>query len=399
MSRSALLVAFVALLLAPALATAQTTEPVGTESDDETTVSRAYDNPAALTDGLFGVYAFGFIDESESQAAGTLRTVPRIFAAGLTSELEDGEFVLEDPIEVPGTPIGDDSTVTRMGFIMFGTFDGEVVLLAVRQGTWVQVLAGIGAGNVDVQAELEAIATTLQPRWPSDSPIAVRTDGLRTGGIWDMMPMPEDMPAGFELDPVAEEGPAATVSVTVPVPPAPTGQQPGPTPEATIRDIPLFPTPTPADMPPAETETPATLPTPTPSTPVEDVATPAPNPRLAMPFDVTVEIFLPLEMTTISEEDGSCIGTGLLDGLATDGSLMLVGAQAPASAATAPLTGPGVVAYDTEAGQEICYFSAVFTDVPPRAAYTLLADESVIGWYTYDELSGADRVLVELGGE
>ena len=55
----------------------------------------------------------------------------------------------------------------------------------------------------------------------------------------------------------------------------------------------------------------------------EPVATPAPNPRLALPFDVTVDIFLPMEMATVSDEDGSCSGTGFLDGLSGDGEVTL----------------------------------------------------------------------------
>jgi hypothetical protein len=409
MIRSAVLVAIVALLLAPSLAVAQTTEPIGIVSPDETSVSRSYDNPSAFVNGTIGIFALGAIAETESEATGLMRTMPAIVAAGMSGELEGMDFAFEDPVDVPVTPIGDDTTATRMAFTMFGTVDGEVVLLAVRQATWVQVLIGMGAGESAVQAELEALARALQPRWPSGDPVTVRPDGLRAGGIFNMMPLPEDLAAGFELDPEFEEGPGPGTVAVVPTPsaqvtpPVQVTPAPGETPTP-IRDVPLLPTPTPAVgvTPPTQVETPATgqtpitLPTPTVAAPA---ATPPPNPRLALPFGVTVEILLPMELATVSEEDGSCSGAGLLDGLTTGGSLTLLAAEGTAGSATAPLSGPGMVAFDTEKQREVCYFSAIFTGVPPRASYTLMAGDSVLARFSYAELTTGEPILVELGGE
>lgn len=387
MSRFALVAVIAALLLAIAPAAAQTPEPVGIVSADETSVFRAYDNPAGLFRGVIGVFAVGFIAGSESDATEMVTTMPAIFAASVATAGEADGAVFEEPAEVPMTPLGDQSTATRMGFSETGGPSGEVVVTTVRQGAWVQMLMGMATGSVPVQPELEGIATTLLARWPSMEPVTVRPDGLRTGGIWAMMPLPEDMPAGYSVDPEVEEGPGPTAGATAP----------GATPAEPTRDLPLLPTPTPAtgETPPAPPagETPVVVPpvdAPTPAGP-----TPPPNPRLALPFDVTIEVFLPIQLATV-EADGSCVGTGLLDGLAPDGGLTLQATTGTEGSATAPFDIAGVVALDTETGEEVCYFRATLAQVPARASYTLLAGESVLGRFAYADLTTGEPVLVEI---
>lgn len=378
MLRFAAIVA-IALLLVPSLATAQTTGPVGTVSDDETSVSRAYEGDAAS--GTFGIFALGSVSEMESQAIGLMRTMPPVIASGMSGTIEDAGAIVETPEQVPVTAIGDQSTATRVPYTMFGSVEGELVILAVRQATWVQVLVGFGLSEADHLPQLERLARQMLSRWPATEPVTVRPDGLRTGGIWAMMPLPEDVPAGYTVDPDIEEGPGpGTV--------APTAG--GPAAETPASDLPLLPTSTPpaAEIPPASAPS---APTPPPA-----VATPAPNPRLALPFDVTVEIFLPLDLATV-EDDGSCHGDGLLDGLDGDGQVTLRAADAGDRSATAQMAGPGQVALDRETGQEICYFRATLTDVPARARYTLLAGETVLGRYTYDELTATGSILIVLG--
>ena len=391
MYRHTLLAILIAIALAPSVALAQTTEPVGTVSPSDTEVARAYDNPNVYFDETVGVMALGSTHESEEDAARAASTYPTLFASSLTSELEgdvpgEGDFVFEEVEEVPIAPLGDDSTASRAPFTMFGSFEGEYVFLMVRQGTWVQMLVGFGVGDVDVVADLEAIATTIQPRWPTTDPIVVREDGLRTGGIWNMTPMPEDLPAGFVLDEEFEEGPAATAESVVPVgTPASNA-----TPVEPSRDLPLIPTPTPEvsdPLPTAVPETPATVPTPA-----------AINPRLALPFDVTIEIILPLDLATVAE-DGSCSGDGLFAGLTAGGSLTLRNVSDGSAAVSAPITAPGMVTYDTLDQEDVCYFAATITQVPARAEYTLLAGESVLGQYTYEDLTTGEPVLIDLGGE
>jgi hypothetical protein len=398
MLRSAVIVAL-ALLLAPTLVVAQATEPVGIVSDDETTVSRAYDNPAAVNDELSGLFALGFVNGTESEASGMVERFPAILGSSITSEM-DASVEVGEAVSVPVT-LGDEASGNRIPLSMLG-MEGEYTVLVVRQGTWVQALVGFGVGDVDTLTDLEGISRTTLARWPSEAPVAVRADGLRAGGIWSMMPMPEDLPAWFEIDPEFEEGPAATSAA---VAPAPSG--PAATPASPSRDLPLLPTPTPAGgeaqapietpVPPVTaTETPAPSNAPAETPAPAEVATPAPNPRLAQPFDVTVEIFLPLDMATMND-DGTCSGAGLLDGLTGDGSLTLQDSSGGGASVSAPLDAPGQVAFDRETSQEICYFRATLTEVPPRAEYTLLAGDSVLRQYSYDDLADAGSVLVVIG--
>lgn len=431
MYRHTLLALLFALMLAPSLAQAQAAEPVGTVSTGEGEVARGYDNPNAYFEVTIGVMVIGTIHDTEEQASRSARTIANIFSAALTSDPgEDFEF--GDMEEMEPSALGDEAFAHRMPFTMFGSFEGQYVILSIRQESWVQVTVGFGIGDVDVLGDLEAIAGTTLSRWPTDDPIAVREDGLRTGGIWNMTPMPEDMPAGYVLDEDFEEGPGATVSDIVPVgtpepaatpetpepdlagTPEPDATEPAATPEATAipeqptvaddeateesRDLPLIPTDVP-EMPEADepVEDPAT-PVPSAELP-SDIATPdGMNPRLALPFDVKVEVIMPLDNATIAE-DGSCSGAGLLDGLTGDATLTLRTGQDGSLVATAPVSGPGIVAYDTIEREEVCYFSASFTDVPPRAHYTLLAGESVLGRLTYEELHTGQPVLVVIGGD
>ena len=380
-------------LLAPAVVAAQGTAPVGTVSEDETTVSRAYDS--GTVQGLFGIFAVGQVTETDSQAIGMMTTLPAVIASSLSGTVEDSGATVEPPEQVTVTPIGDQATATRVPFTMFGTTDGEVVILAVRQSTWVQLLIGMSVGESETLPQLDALARTILPRWPSADPVTVRPDGLRTGGIWTMMPLPEDVPAGYTVDPDIEDGPAAGASVI----PGGTGGTPAPS-----SDLPLLPTPTPAggETPRVPGETPVASETPAPpviaTEPVE-VATPAPNPRVALPFDVTVDIFLPMDMAVVNDEDGSCSGSGFLDGLSGDGQVVLQAATGDDAPTSAPMNGAGQVALDRETGEEVCYFRATLTDVPPRARYTLLAGETVLGQYTYGELTETGSILVVIGEE
>lgn len=374
------------LLLAPSVVAAQGAEPVGTVSEDENTVSRAYDGDAMQ--GVIGIFAIGSIAETESEAIGMMTTLPAVLASSLSGTVEESGATVEPPEPVTVTQIGDQAVASRMAFTVFGSTGGEVVILAVRQSTWVQLLIGMTVGEAETLPQLEEIARTVLPRWPSTDTVTVRPDGLRTGGIWTMMPLPEDVPAGYTIDPAIEDGPAADTA-------APSTGETGGTP-APSSDLPLLPTPVPAD---GDTTPVPGEPTSAPPDSTEPVATPAPNPRLALPFDVTVDIFLPMEMATVSDEDGSCSGTGFLDGLSGDGEVTLQGATGDDASVSASMNGAGQVALDRETGEEVCYFRAMLTDVPPRARYTLLAGEMVLGQYTYDEMTETDTILVVIGAE
>lgn len=424
MRRHTFLAFVVIALLFPTLVVAQDTEPVGTVSAGDDEVYRAYDNPNVYFNATISILAFGTVHDTEAVASRNVDTTASVVAAAIRSGAEeDGAGGLEfgEVEEVQMGALGDESRADRLPMTMSGSFEGEYVLVTVRQGAWVQVLAGFGFGDgVDVLTDLEAVAQIVLPRWPSDDPIAVREDGLRTGGIWNMMPLPEDLAAEFEVDPESEEGPAATVETVVPAG-TPTAGTEAATPTAAPpspggRDLPLLPTTTPEDAarestavpetPPATDPTPSgPEPTVVPQTPTEtpSAASPSPvdpttiNPRIAQPFDVTVEIIIVGERYVIAD-DGSCSGTGLLDGIAGGGTLTLRESTGGQQSATATLSA-GLVGYDTELQQDVCYFRASFSDVPARAQYSLLAGNTVIGRFSYEELTTGDSLVVVLGAE
>ena len=396
MYRLPLLLILAALLLAPPAARAQATEPVGTVSASETEVSRAYDNPSAFFDDTAGIMALGSIERTEEDASRAAGSFATIFADSLTSGLESDQSLPVDVtfgemVEVPVATIGDETIANRVTFSMSGTMNGEYAFLTVRQGTWVQVLVGFGIGDVDVMGDLVELASALSPRWPSDEPISVRDDGIRTGGIWAMTPLPEDLPDGFEIDPNFEEGPGAGPGTGAPQAATPVPGE-ATAPVEPTRDLPLIPTETP-ETPGVPAETPVAT-----EAPATTVAPEIINPRLAMPFDVTIEIFLSLDRATVAE-DGSCSGTGLLDGLSGESTMTLREASTGEPSVSAPMSGPGIVAYDTVGQEDVCYLTATLTDVPARAEYTLLAGDSVLGRYTYEDLSSGEPILIELGGE
>ena len=97
MYRLPLLLILAALLLAPPAARAQATEPVGTVSDSETEVSRAYDNPSAFFDDTAGIMALGTIEPTEEDASRAAGGFATIFANSLTSGVESDQSL---PVDV-----------------------------------------------------------------------------------------------------------------------------------------------------------------------------------------------------------------------------------------------------------------------------------------------------------
>lgn len=422
MLRNLFLATLATFLVFPTLVSAQETEPVGTVSTGDDKVYRAYDNPNVYFDATAGILAFGTIYDNETAASRGLDSTAAVFSASLQSGANEDEgsapdFQFGELEEVQTSAIGDESRADRLSLVMFGSFDGEYVVLAVRQGAWLQVLVGFGFGEVDVLADLEPVARGMTDRWPSEDAIAMREDGLRTGGIWNMMPMPEDLSSDFVLDDEFEEGPAVESDNVVPAgtrddiavdaTPAAGSSSPG------GRELPLLPTSTPESdqpeptlmpgggaetAPVTETPVPTVESTPPPtlgSTP-PSASTPIPSTRMAQTFDVIVEIVIPDGRYAV-DEDGTCSGKGLLDGLTGGGTLTLRVANDSQQSAQAELSASGLVGYDTALRQDVCYFQASFTDVPARADYSLLAGESVIGRFTYEELSERNTVVVVIG--
>ncbi|MBA2288843.1 MAG: hypothetical protein H0V98_00485 [Chloroflexia bacterium] len=438
--RNLLMSFLMVMLVIPSIAAAQSTEPVGGVSTGEDEVFRAYDNPDVYFDAIAGILTFGTVYDDDTAASRSIDTTAAIFAASLRSgvssdEMSGGDYEFGELEDAEIGQIGDESSASVIPFALFSSFEGEYGVVIVRQDAWVQVLIGFGIGEVDVVAELEALATAIQPRWPSDDEIAVREDGLRTGGVWNMTPMPEDLSDGFEIDEGFEEGPAATTDAIVALDPtAPdTDEEPTEPGPQGVRDLPLIPeegvdepstaaTPVPIDViaepvdPPSdepELIEPIGLPTGTPQAEPEDVAvdpempgpaeTPVMSDRLAQPFDVSFEIIIAAGHF-VRNDDGSCSGSGLIETLGAEDEADVEGELALRerngdALATAELDGAAMLGYDTVLEQDVCYMTAQFSDVPGRSRYILVAGESVIGRFGYDDLASGEPVLVVIGAD
>lgn len=440
--RKLLMSFLIVMLVLPSAAGAQPAEPVGTVSTGDDEVYRAYDNPDVYFDAIAGILIFGTVYDDDTAASRSLDTAAAIFVASLRSgvasdEMGGGDYEFGELEDAEIGQIGDESSASLLPFELFESFEGEYGVVIVRQGAWVQVLIGFGIGEVDVVAELETIATEIQPRWPSDEAISVREDGLRTGGVWDMTPMPEDLPEGFEIDEDFEEGPAATTDSIVPLDPVSSDVDEEPTDPGTsdaeepvdsespgVRALPLIPDDEAEE--PTTTDTPEPIASPTDTSedepadgpdapdamdPAEDeqadgpapMDTPAMNERLAQPFDVSFEIII-AEGRYARNDDGSCSGSGLIETLTADdeagveGQLALREGNGDALA-TSELDGAGMVGYDTVLEQDVCYMTVRFSDVPGRSQYILVAGESVIGRFGYDALTSGEPVLVVIGAD
>lgn len=198
---------------APALA--QPT-PVGIVTDKPNEVNRSYDvpDPGASAEVRSGepmfVKAFGLIAPSEEEAAAVAPDMlPRLVESVIEAFGGEGGGTTEfqTPVAVEFPQVGDDVYATRLSF-QVDTIDIEFGAVVIRDGAWIQIL-GVGAVVDDGSTItfLEDLVRVVKDRWPNDSAIRVRDDGLRYGGIWDMMPYPEDLPDHLRLDETAEEGP------------------------------------------------------------------------------------------------------------------------------------------------------------------------------------------------
>ncbi|MBA2288844.1 MAG: hypothetical protein H0V98_00490 [Chloroflexia bacterium] len=326
---------------------------------------------------------------------------------------------------------------------MFGTIDGEYGIVVVRQGAWVQVLVGFGVGDVNVIPELMTIATSVEGQWPSDDAIMVRDDGLRTGGIWNMMPRPNDLPDGFEIDVAFEEGPAASGASPAEVgdsepaaTPATGGEAPliiaqvggDETPSASpvvsatpitgvgqrtdtqpaaSPDVPgATPLASPSPLPntrsiiePIEATTPTSEPSPAPGDTVTDepASSGDMNERLAPPFDLVINIIIAQESYT-PNADGSCSGSGMANSLAPGGDLSVQDTFGNDLVVTS-IDATGNINYDMVLMEDVCYWRLTIPDVTAREEYVLASGGTVIGQFRYEDVATGEPGLVVIGAE
>ena len=87
------------------------------------------------------------------------------------------------------------------------TFDEFMVAaLVVREGVFVHFMYGAAIAG-DPLADLAAVAEKIIGRQPGGDVTSVGDDGVREGGLWDLLPRIEDLPEGFVLEKEEELAP------------------------------------------------------------------------------------------------------------------------------------------------------------------------------------------------
>ena len=74
--------------------------------------------------------------------------------------------------------------------------DLTIAILVVRRGAILRFFVG-GAVAGDPLTELTHIAEAVVDREPGGAATPVSSEGLRTGGLWDLLPRLADLPEGF----------------------------------------------------------------------------------------------------------------------------------------------------------------------------------------------------------
>jgi hypothetical protein len=147
-----------------------------------------------------------------------------------------------------------------------GKVEVNIAVVSFRRGRFVRVLSGYGRGDpllelADIGERIEGRTSSMAaPPSTAALPTIAPDDGLRHGGMWDMLPTLEDIPEGFVL---TLEGGSAPYSVSeqedAPTPtPARAALKPTPPPPTRETTVAAVAAPTNGPMP-------KSLPTSTPS--------------------------------------------------------------------------------------------------------------------------------------
>lgn len=336
-----------------------------TTADDR--VYRAFDSAS-----IFGVdtnwgtaYYLEFIGDKfkdEEEASNNFAFMVTYLPTALPTVLEElvnenlpGATVLaDDPVSGPVLRIGDEAFSISIRLDKGILIDEFFGMLVIRQGA--RVLTATVASNdvnLDYVSLLSSMLDPIMQRWDDENAVKLDSEGIRMGGIWDMVPRQNEVPQGFELDVDYEEGPglseeAESSSVTNKGEPAVrggshTGNQQ--------------------------------------------------SDRIAKPFDVEFRIIM-FPGTYESSPDGTCAGIGGYSGLAGGRSVSLKSPnEATILAISAPLN-VGILSYDMEAGEEVCVFETSFHDVPPRGNYILSSYWVDFSEFSFPELSSEDVIEI-----
>lgn len=375
--RRSLLVMFlfsVSLLPMPTAAIVASASPIGTVSPNGDQVYRAFESPSLSDvetewgDAYYLEFIGDRFDTAQDASTGFQYFVnylpdalPEIVAE-LVQENMPGNHVEPGSPKILTVPqIGDDAFAVELDASLGLLADERLMILIIRNEN--HVLTATAAThdlNADLLTMLVSIVSPTLDRWALNDPIQMDEDGIRSGGIWNMVPKPNEVPDGFVLDQEYEEGPGPQRDQSVPSP---------------TSDQPLLPT-TSFESQISEGE--------------------GTNSRLAIPFDATIRVILAND-TFSADHRGQCEGQGRYSSLHEEGLAALKTVDGGEELVLTRGLQPGYVSYDLQLQADVCVFEINFRKVPPRAGYLLIAGDAPIARFTYDELSagGIGEVVVE----
>lgn len=364
----------VSLLPMPTAAIVASASPIGTVSPNGDQVYRAFESPSLSDvetewgDAYYLEFIGDRFDTAQDASTGFQYFVnylpdalPEIVAE-LVQENMPGNHVEPGSPKILTVPqIGDDAFAVELDASLGLLADERLMILIIRNEN--HVLTATAAThdlNADLLTMLVSIVSPTLDRWALNDPIQMDEDGIRSGGIWNMVPKPNEVPDGFVLDQEYEEGPGPQRDQSVPSP---------------ISDQPLLPT-TSFESQISEGE--------------------GTNSRLAIPFDATIRVILAND-TFSADHRGQCEGQGRYSSLHEEGLAALKTVDGGEELVLTRGLQPGYVSYDLQLQADVCVFEINFRKVPPRAGYLLIAGDAPIARFTYDELSagGIGEVVVE----
>jgi hypothetical protein len=173
------------------LARATGRESTGHLAGFQTAVTRSFAGPSLLA---FTVAEF---DSEANAASGMTELADRLLSAPASAS----EFDLSQlaPVDGPGLR---DGRIAFTGFVPLGNVKAPVTVLIVRDGRRLHIAQNVGlvgANQAESQSFLERM---LAPVVELDllAPPATPDDAVaRTGGLWDHLPRPAQLPAGYVL--------------------------------------------------------------------------------------------------------------------------------------------------------------------------------------------------------
>lgn len=129
--------------------------------------------------------------DTAAHADAALRALERQYAGGNTSA---DAFHLK-----PATTgkIGD-GAVAFSGATKLGDLNGTLGIVVARSGRYVQTATGFAMGE-DPVPQLAAMVTAMS-HLKAGGAVTKTSDGLRTGGIWSMLPLDQGIPDGVKAN-------------------------------------------------------------------------------------------------------------------------------------------------------------------------------------------------------